>query len=1116
MNFNKNRFNIINHSSRTVRYVAIAFSLVLALLLTVSTLSFFGARQVKFNYNIIVSDAMLKLELINNLHENEDAVYAAVIGFISTPDLRLKSVYEKRIEERNLRNASTIAQLRKLLQNDGRLIILEEFVKERDAYTAHIQKILQMSKQARYTKSELLSAHNLAPVSRTHQRLLHQLNHSIRETTRVNSDKTVASITNTIRSFNALLVIAMFLAIGAGSMILVTINRLRRDNLVLKNEIQERQQLELALTEHKRQYKNLFDFNPAPLWVFDQETRQILEVNEAALREYGYTRDEFLTKSIADIRPEEELDLLQSELETADRWGTTVGSGFHKRKDGTLFTVETRSHALPVIENSHPRLVVAINVEDRQRAIRQLEKNEQQMREVSSSIPGAVFQFQMDATYHLTITFLSEGIQRLYGISPETLVANTNLLFKPVHPDDRFRVRRTTLTSFQKLTPWEVEYRIWEPERSKWRWIRGHGLPSQKSKGLITWNGTLIDITKQKEAQEQLVNSEANLRALLNSSPQAIYLLDGNMQVLSFNKVAATQVKTHLLKELKAGQNISAFIEESTAEPLVENHRRAMQGHTIIYESGSGDIWHEIAFRPVLGPDNTALAVAFSILDISEQKRAIETIKRSEQQLARAQQLAHLGNWEYDLKRDLLYCSNGVYSIFGLDKETFQPTIQNFSDLIHPEDKDWMQAELSAAIENKTMLTGEHRIIHHDGTERQVMEIAEIVYNEEEEPIKISGSIQDITERKETERKATEARNLLQSTLENIPEVIFSTDGELHMTYVSPQCMELTGFKEKDFLSNSHKWLEITHPDDQDILLEQTLPLLQVGQRQHCEIRITSRSMEQKWVLLRLSPLHDEAGKLIRIDGSASDMTQYKAAEARRNELTEQLLKQNQNLQQFAYIVSHNLRAPIANILGLTSVYNKAQPDSPINSKVIDNLVKSASSLDSVIRDLNDILTIRSEINKVQEKISFDGLLEQVMHILMEEVAVIDMHLEADFEEAPEVYTIRSFMHSIMLNLVANAIKYKSPDRKLLLQLRTYKVPNYICLSISDNGLGIDLKKNKDKIFGLYKRFHHHTEGKGIGLHLVKTQAELLGGGVEVDSQSGTGTTFIVFFKNYT
>ncbi|WP_187270122.1 PAS domain S-box protein [Pontibacter qinzhouensis] len=1099
-----------------MKYVVIAFSLLLAVLLTVSALSFFGARQVRGNYNNIVSDAMLKLELVNNLHENEDAMYTSVLGFISTPDLNLKSLYENRIRERNIKNAATIEQLRQLLHNDGRLIILEEFVKEREAYSLHVEKILEMSKQGRYTRSELISAHTLAPVSRTHQRLLHQLNHSIRETTRENSEKAVTSITDTIRSFNFLLVVAFFIAIGAGSMILITINRLRRDNLVLNNEIQERQQLELALTEHKRQYKNLFDYNPVPLWVFDQESFQFLEVNEAALREYGYTRDEFLSKTIFDIRPEEEFSLLRNELTSADRWGITVNSGYHKRHDGTLFTAETRSHALPLTENRHPRLVVAINVEDRQRAVRQLERSEQQMREVSSSIPGAVFQFQMNDQHQIRISFLSEGIQELYGIASASFTDNPEKLFVPVHPDDRYRMRRITLCSFQQLKPWEVEYRIWEPVQNKWRWIRGHGLPSQKNNGPITWNGTLIDITKQKEAQEQLLNSEANLRALLNSSPQAIYLLNADLQVLSFNKVAAAQVKTHLLKDLKAGQNIIEYIEESATTTIVENHQRAMQGATIIYETGRGDFWHEIAFRPILGPENKTLAVAFSILDISERKQAIETIKRSEQQLARAQQLAHLGNWEYDLKRDLLSCSEGVYAIFGLEKDVFRPTLQNFSELIHPDDLGWMVAQVQEAITSKTMLTGEHRILRQDGTERHVIEIAEIVYDEDEEPVKISGSVQDITERKETERKATEARNLLQSTLENIPEVIFSTDAEFRMTYVSPQCLELTGYKENYLLQHAHKWLEITLEEDRDMLLDQTLLYLKDGQRQHCEVRIISRNMAQKWILLRLSPLFDEAGQLLRIDGSASDMTQYKAAEARRNELTEQLLKQNQNLQQFAYIVSHNLRAPIANILGLTSVYNRSLPESPMNTKIIDNLIKSARSLDSVIRDLNDILTIRSEINKVQEKIAFAALLEQILAILTDEVTAEDVQVEADFDEVPEVFTIRSFIYSIMYNLVANAIKYKSPDRKLLLQLRSYKVPNYICLSITDNGLGIDLKKNKDKIFGLYKRFHPHTEGKGIGLHLVKTQAELLGGGVEVESNAGSGTNFIVFLKNYT
>jgi PAS domain S-box-containing protein len=425
-----------------------------------------------------------------------------------------------------------------------------------------------------------------------------------------------------------------------------------------------------------------------------------------------------------------------------------------------------------------------------------------------------------------------------------------------------------------------------------------------------------------------------------------------------------------------------------------------------------------------------------------------------------------------------------------------------------------LEQAFASAIESRTIMSVEHSIVRPDGSVRMVYEIGEPEYDAHGKLIRFHGSVQDITERKQTEQEALRAKNLLQSTLENIPEIIFSADTELNMLYVSPQCLELTGYTEEEFLSEPGLWCSTIDEEDRKVVEDSVIPELLAGARQHCEVRITTKDGQCRWLMLRISPRLNSSGLVYRFDGSASDMTWYKEAEARRDELTDQLLKQNQNLQQFAYIVSHNLRAPIANILGLTTIYDKHKPDSPMNPRVIDNLFKSAKLLDSTIRDLNDILTIRSELDKVREEVWFSDVYNEVMENLPDEMIGEDMHLCPDFAKAPRVTAVRSYVHSIMHNLVTNALKYRSPDRNLRLRLKTFTIPNYICLSVSDNGLGIDLRKEKGKVFGLYKRFHSHAEGRGLGLHLVKTQAELLGGKVEVDSQVNVGTTFNIYFRH--
>lgn len=229
-------------------------------------------------------------------------------------------------------------------------------------------------------------------------------------------------------------------------------------------------------------------------------------------------------------------------------------------------------------------------------------------------------------------------------------------------------------------------------------------------------------------------------------------------------------------------------------------------------------------------------------------------------------------------------------------------------------------------------------------------------------------------------------------------------------------------------------------------------------------------------------------------------------------EANEELIKHNHELQQFSYTISHNLRAPVARLLGLTNLLSLQYPDIPDDMRKLVRLIKESSlEFDSVIRDLNKIIDVRNEFYRVKEKIHFKQELEQAIKSVGENMFE-DVQLHTDFRE-PAIYTVRPILSSILYNLVSNAIKYKSSQRKLELSLKTYQQDRFIILEVSDNGMGMNLESYGKEIFGLYKRFHAHIEGRGLGLYLVKSQVESLGGRIEIKSQLNAGTTFLVYFK---
>jgi signal transduction histidine kinase len=228
--------------------------------------------------------------------------------------------------------------------------------------------------------------------------------------------------------------------------------------------------------------------------------------------------------------------------------------------------------------------------------------------------------------------------------------------------------------------------------------------------------------------------------------------------------------------------------------------------------------------------------------------------------------------------------------------------------------------------------------------------------------------------------------------------------------------------------------------------------------------------------------------------------------------ISQELIRQNNDLQQFTHIISHNLRAPIANLLGLVSLIRPDEPLHESNKVSMEHIKIVSNQLDLIARDLNEIVEIKEHIvPETRESLSLKEELKEVLKNLERQIYATQAHIAIDFTKVSHIFTIQKYLNSILLHLLSNAIKYKHPDRTPLIKLSDEIIDDFICLTVEDNGLGIDLKKNAAKIFGLHQRFHYHVGGRGIGLYLVKLQIEALAGRIEVESQPEKGSVFKVY-----
>lgn len=252
----------------------------------------------------------------------------------------------------------------------------------------------------------------------------------------------------------------------------------------------------------------------------------------------------------------------------------------------------------------------------------------------------------------------------------------------------------------------------------------------------------------------------------------------------------------------------------------------------------------------------------------------------------------------------------------------------------------------------------------------------------------------------------------------------------------------------------------------------------------------------------------EEARKIIE-DQHQILLEKNEGLESEIKKRTKELVEYNQQLEQFAFMSSHNLRAPIARILGLGNLL-EITTQSDDENKIKKNLISSARELDRIVKDLNTILDLRKNSITSAQDIELENEFNLIKLNLEKEITETNASIKINFTGAPTIRTVRPYLDSILINLISNAIKYRHPSRRPEIEVLSEMRGNHFFLIVKDNGIGLDLNQHGRKVFTLYSRFHNHVEGKGLGLYLVKTQCEALGGKVDIDSSPEKGTTFTV------
>ena len=325
---------------------------------------------------------------------------------------------------------------------------------------------------------------------------------------------------------------------------------------------------------------------------------------------------------------------------------------------------------------------------------------------------------------------------------------------------------------------------------------------------------------------------------------------------------------------------------------------------------------------------------------------------------------------------------------------------------------------------------------------------------------------------------------------------------------VNPALCTLLEYSEDELLSRPVN--SFIYSEDQALTAKQRQKIHKGKPLLNFENRYIKKSGEIVWFSWTSIPKLDQE----LVYAIAKDVTHQKAQNQERDRLLSKLTRENDQLKKLNYTTSHDLRSPISGLLGVFDMIDLSTIDDAETRSLIALLETSTANLKKTLDTYIDGFQQNESLVIELEPVHIPSYLKEVQSSLGKLLGDTNAAIQTDFTAFETIPFNPDFMKSILLNLLSNSIKYAHPDRSPVITIATKAENGLRKLTFSDNGIGFDSSKNKDKIFGLYQTFHDQYDSKGIGLYLVHSHITDLGGSISAESTINQGTTFTISFKD--
>ncbi len=362
---------------------------------------------------------------------------------------------------------------------------------------------------------------------------------------------------------------------------------------------------------------------------------------------------------------------------------------------------------------------------------------------------------------------------------------------------------------------------------------------------------------------------------------------------------------------------------------------------------------------------------------------------------------------------------------------------------------------------------------------------------------------------------AGRTRDFYQKILDNLPSDIAVFDQNHRYVYVNPSAIKDKALRRKIIGMNDYEYCAYRNRDTSyaDERRKEFLLAKQIAGGLKWEETIKDAAGNRVTNLRRFFPINDRKGKMLWMVGYAVEITDRKVLEEKQEALIKRLEQKNNKLNDFSSIIAHNIRGPMTNMSAIINLLDDT--DDPAQQKELQSYLKPCiEGVSAVLNQLVDSLYVMQDTDVEYRNNLIDDCLNIVFKSLDLEIKKCGASVQKNFSTEATIYAPEKYILSILHNLVSNALKYRAEDRKPEIIIAITEETNELTLSVKDNGLGIDLRKNGDKLFKIGKVFHNHTDSKGFGLFMTKSQVESMNGKIWVESEPGNGATFFIQLKN--